>query len=133
MRTTILKSFSMALPALMLGACIAGPTVAQAQMTTTGIDCSQVASLHLLQQENMRAGLALMECGIIPRPDTGVEGDAETEPATLAPNVLVSNRTCTSGSTCTKSGSMVYKSTRAGDNTIVVNYNDHNGNNYTPA
>ena len=131
MRTTILKSFSMALPALMLGACIAGPTVAQAQMTTTGIDCSQVASLHLLQQENMRAGLALMECGIIPRPDTGVEGDAETEPATLAPNVLVSNRTCTSGSTCTKSESMVYKSTRAGDNTIVVNYNDHNGNNYS--
>ncbi len=131
MRTTILKSCYMALPALMLGACIAGPTVAQAQMTTSGIDCSQVASLHLLQQENMRAGLALMECGIIPRPDAGVEGDALTEDAPLAPNVLVSNRTCTSGSSCTKSESMVYKSTRPGDNTIVVNYNDHNGNNYS--
>src|SRR6201995_4688924 len=131
MRTTILKSCYMALPALMLGACIAGPTVAQAQMTTAGIDCSQVASLHLLQQENMRAGLALMECGIIPRPDAGVEGDSEPIDAPLAPNVLVSNRSCSSGSSCTRSESMVYKSTRVGDNTIVVNYNDHNGNNYS--
>ena len=45
MRTTILKSCYMALPTLILGACIAGPTVAQAQMTSVGIDCSQVASL----------------------------------------------------------------------------------------
>ena len=108
MRTTILKSCYMALPTLILGACIAGPTVAQAQMTSVGIDCSQVASLHLLQQENMRAGLALMECGIIPRPDVDVEGDAENDALTLAPNVLVSNRTCSSASSCTKSENMVY-------------------------
>ena len=131
MRTTILKSCYMALPTLMLGACIAGPTVAQAQMTSTGIDCSQVASLHLLQQENMRAGLALMECGIIPRPDVDVVGDAEFDGLTLAPNVLVSNRTCSSGSSCTKSENMVYKSTRVGDQTIVVNYNDHNAGQYS--
>jgi hypothetical protein len=128
MRT--MKSWYLTLPALMLGACIAGP-VAQAQMTSAGIDCSQVGSLHLLRQDNMRAGLALMECGIIPRPDVGVEGDASNIDAPLAPNVQVSNRTCSSGSTCTKSESMVYKSTRGGDNTIVVNYNDHNGNNYS--
>ena len=68
-------------------------------MTTTGIDCSQIAALHLLQQDNMRAGLALMECGVIPRPDVGREGDARGQ-MTLPqpPNVLVSNRTCTSGS-----------------------------------
>jgi hypothetical protein len=100
-------------------------------MTTTGIDCSQIASLHLLQQENMRAGLALMECGVIPRPDVGVEGDEMVNDAPQPPNVLVSNRTCTSGSSCTKSESMVYHSTRSGDNTIVVNYNDHNGSNYS--
>jgi hypothetical protein len=100
-------------------------------MTTTGIDCSQVASLHLLQQENMRAGLALMECGIIPRPDTGVEGDQVDNDAPQPPNVLVSNRSCSSGNSCTKSESMVYKSTRVGDNTVVVNYNDHNAGQYS--
>ena len=65
----------------------------------------------------MRAGLALMECGVIPRPDVDVEGDAPSNDAPQPPNVLVSNRTCTSGSSCTKSESMVYKSTRTGDNT----------------
>jgi hypothetical protein len=119
------------LPALALAAFTFGPSLAQAQMTTTGIDCSQIASLHLLQQENMRAGLALMECGVIPRPDSGVEGDEILNDAPQPPNVLVSNRTCTSGSSCTKSESMVFHSTRSGDQTIVVNYNDHNGNNYS--
>ena len=119
-----------ALPALVLAACILAPGLAQAQMTTTGIDCSQIASLHLLQQENMRAGLALMECGVIPRPDAAGEGD-EVINDTLPPNVLVSNRSCSSGSSCTKSENMVYKSTRVGDNTVVVNYNDHNGSNYS--
>src|SRR5271167_557399 len=120
-----------ALPLLILAACILGPGVAQAQMTSTGIDCSQIAALRLLQQENMRAGLALMECGVIPRPDGGGEGDAVIGEEPQPPNILVSNRSCTSGSSCTKSESMVWHSAKTGDKTVVVNYNDHNGSNYS--
>jgi hypothetical protein len=119
------------LPALVLAACTFGPSLAQAQMTSTGIDCSQIAELHLLQQENMRAGLALMECGVIPRPDAAGDGDEMINDAPQPPNVLVSNRTCTSGSSCTKSESMAYHSTRPGDNTVVVAYNDHDGSGYS--
>jgi len=120
-----------ALPVLLLAACVLGPSLAQAQLTSTGIDCSQIASAHLLVQENFRAGLALMECGVIPRsavPDSGdaVDGDEPTPP-----NVLVSNRSCSSGSSCTKSESMVWHSLKAGDNTVVVNYNDHDGSGYS--
>jgi len=100
-------------------------------MTSTGIDCSQIAALRLLQQENMRAGLALMECGVIPRPDGGGEGDAVIGEEPQPPNILVSNRSCTSGSSCTKSESMVWHSAKTGDKTVVVNYNDHNGSNYS--
>ena len=60
-----------ALPVLILVACILSPASAQAQMTSTGIDCSQIAALHLLQQDNMRAGLTLMECGVIPETRCG--------------------------------------------------------------
>ena len=131
MSTNLKSVVRFTLPALVLAACTFGPSLALAQMTSTGIDCSQIAELHLLQQENMRAGLALMECGVIPRPDAAGDGDEMINDAPQPPNVLVSNRTCTSGSSCTKSESMVYKSTRVGEQTIVVNYNDHNGNNYS--
>ena len=119
-----------ALPALLVVALVFNPASAVAQQTTTGIDCSQIAALHLLQQDNMRAGLTLMECGVIPRPH-GASGDEVDELAPQPPNVLVSNRSCTSGSTCTKSESNVWHSAKAGDNTVVVNYNDHNGANYS--
>ena len=120
-----------ALPMFVLVACVLNPAPAVAQMTSTGIDCSQIASLHLLKQDNMRAGLALMECGVIPRPDAIGEGDAVSGDEPSPPNIIVSNRSCSSGSNCTKSESMVFHSAKAGDNTIVVNYNDHNGNNYS--
>jgi hypothetical protein len=120
-----------ALPVLILAACTFVPSQAQAQMTSTGIDCSQIASAHLLVQDNMRAGLALMECGVIPRPDAAGLGDEVSGDEPQPPNVLVSNRTCASGSSCTKSESMVWHSAKIGDNTVVVNYNDHNGNNYS--
>jgi hypothetical protein len=116
---------------LIVAACILGPALAQAQTTSTGIDCSQIASLNLLKQDNMRAGLALMECGVIPRPVAAGSGDEVDGDAPQPPNVLVSNRSCSSGSTCTKSESMVFHSAKAGDNTVVVNYNDHNGSNYS--
>ncbi len=113
--------------------CLCSLSPLQAQMTSTGIDCSQITVLHLLQQENLRAGRALIECGVIPgRQGIGsrdeVSGD-EPQP----PNILVSNRTCSSASSCTKSESMVWHSAKPGDNTIVVNYIDDVGdhNNYS--
>jgi len=110
------------LPACLLAAGILAPGFAQAQMTSTGIDCSQVSALHLLMQDNMRAGLTLMECGVIPRPNRSAT-NAEDE-ASLPPNVLISNRNC--GTNCTKSEDMIWHSSRADDNTVVDNFNDHN-------
>src|SRR5271165_1666883 len=130
MRTNRMLRY-IALPILVLVACVFNSAPALAQMTSTGIDCSQIAALHLLQQDNMRAGLALMECGVIPRPDAAGLGDEVSGDAPVPPNVIVSNRSCSSGSNCTKSESNVWHSAKAGDNTIVVNYNDHNGNNYS--
>ena len=127
----IKMSLYFALPVLLLAACVLGSSVAQAQMTSTGIDCSQIASKHLLVQDNMRAGLALMECGVIPTPAAADSGDAVEGDEPQPPNVLVSNRSCSSGSSCTKSENMVFHSTKAGDNTIVVNYNDHNAGQYS--
>ncbi len=120
-----------ALPALIVAALVLNPASAVAQQTTTGIDCSQIAAMHLLQQDNQRAGVTLMDCGVIPRPHGTSSGDVEDAPPPQPPNVLVSNRSCTSGSTCTKSESNVWHSAKAGDNTVVVNYNDHNGANYS--
>jgi hypothetical protein len=120
-----------ALPMLIAAGCILGPALAQAQMTSTGVDCSQIAALHLLKQDNLRAGLILMECGVIPRPEAAGSGDEVSGDELLPPNIIVSNRSCSSGSSCTKSESMVARSAKAGDNTIVVNYNDHNGSNYS--
>jgi hypothetical protein len=97
---------------------------AMAQKTTTGIDCSQIAALHLLQQDNMRAGQTLIECGIVQGgKDEG--GSDINYPA--PPNVLVSNRSCGSASSCTKSENMVWEN----GSTVVVNYNDHNVGQYS--
>lgn len=109
-----------ALAMLFLVACALQP-VALAQMTSTGIDCSQIAAAHVMQQDNMRAGLALIECGVIKGGQPG-DDEATGNPPPYPPNVLVSDRSCASGSTCTKSESMVW----ANGDTIVVNYNDHN-------
>jgi len=117
----------MALPALIVVALVFNPASAVAQQTTTGIDCSQIAARHLMQQDNMRAGLTLMECGVIPRPHGTSTGDVEDAPPPQPPNVLVSNRTCTSSSSCTKSESNAWHSAKTGDNTVVVTYNDSNG------
>ena len=125
------KLLYFALPVVILAACVLGPGLAQAQMTSTGIDCSEIASDHLLVQDNQRAGLALMECGVIPRPVAANSGDDVSGDEPQPPNILVSNRSCSSGSSCTKSESMVSHSAKAGDNTVVVNYNDHDGSGYS--
>ncbi len=99
------------------------PQVMRAQMTSVGIDCSQIGALHLQQQENIRAGLALIECGLIPG-GAAYKARSEEVATPQPPNVLVSTRICTSPSNCSKSTSTVWHSTRAGDNTLVVNFND---------
>ena len=119
--TRISTSLYLTLPALVLAAIVLQPAPAQAQMTTVGIDCADVQRLQLMKQDNMRAGKALVECGIVP-------GGRPSEPGSMAPavpNIQVSNRACTDGLNCTHSENMVWESTK--DNkTIVVNYNDHN-------
>jgi len=121
-----------ALPVLILAVCVLQP-LAQAQMTTTGIPCSQIASRHLMKQDNMRAGLTLIQCGVVqgggPRTSDKDDEPLQAQP----PNVLVSNRSCSSNSSCTHSESMVWHSTMPGSHLLVVNYNDDytNGDNYS--
>jgi hypothetical protein len=114
----------LALPALLLAACVFQPLPASAQMTSVGIDCSQIEALQLLKQDNMGAGLALIECGIV----GGGKPSAAAHQMPAPPNVLVSNRACSSASSCTKSESMASASTKNKGKTIVVNYNDSAGN-----
>ena len=54
----------LALPALLLAACALQPTSAVAQMTSVGKDCSQLAAYNYHMQDNLGAGLALIECGL---------------------------------------------------------------------
>jgi hypothetical protein len=108
-----------ALPILVVVMCM--PTLAQ--MTSVGIDCSQIYSLGVDKQDNMRAGLAMIECGLAP---AGHPEEPGSRRPPAPPNILVSNRACSSSSSCTKSESMVWANPAA--TTIVVNYNDHNTN-----
>ena len=94
-------------------------------MTSVGIDCSQIQALGILKQDNMRAGRVLIDCGLVQGGRAAAPGDAPPAP----PNIRVSNRTCTNAQNCTKSESMVWASSV--DPTIVVNYNDHNANQYS--
>ncbi len=97
---------------------------AMAQMTSTGIDCSQISALNLLKQDNMRAGQTLIECGIVQGGEP--EGGSDINfPA--PPNVLVSNRSCSGPTSCTKSENMVWEN----GSTVVVNFNDHNLGQYS--
>jgi hypothetical protein len=112
-----------ALPVLLLAACVLQPATAAAQMTSVGIDCSQINALQLMKQDNMRAGRALIECGVV---RGGQPSDDSADAPTAPPNIQVSNRTCTDGFSCTKSEDSVWGSTKDNGTTIVVNYNDHN-------
>ena len=107
----------------LLALCLA-PEAMLAQMTSVGIDCSQIAALHLMQQENLRAGRALVECGVLPGGQAGAIGHDFDGDVPQPPNILVSTRSCSDPSTCTKNTSVVWHSARVGDNTIVVNFDD---------
>ena len=96
-------------------------------MTSVGVDCSQIIPQGIMAQDNMRAGVILIECGVVRGGQPADTADLPMSP----PNVQVSNRSCVSGSSCTKSESNVWASTKNKGKTIVVNYNDHNGNNYS--
>jgi hypothetical protein len=123
----------MALPALLVAVCVLQHP-AQAQTTTTGIPCSEIASRHLVKQDNMRAGLTLIQCGVVQGGKREGSAQEAEDDAPQPPNVLVSSRTCTGPDACTHSESMVWHSTAAGSQTVVVNYNDDtngNGSNYS--
>jgi hypothetical protein len=117
---------TLALSALLLGACALQPTSAVAQMTSVGIDCSQIQALGIMKQDNLGAGRVLIECGIA----QGGRPEKTSVLPLVPPNVRVSNRSCSSSSTCTKSENMVFANTSNPMN-IVVNYNDHNGSSYS--
>jgi len=117
----------LALPVFLLAVCVLQQP-AQAQMTSLGVPCSDIPTYQLLHQDNMRAGLILIECGVVQGGKPSGRGDEVDGDTPQPPNILVSNRSCSSGSSCTHSESMVWHSTRPGDNTIVVNYNDDNSN-----
>lgn len=114
---------------MLVAACAFQPKSASAQMTSVGIDCSQIQTLGIMKQDNLGAGRVLIECGV-------AQGGKPEKSATLpltpptVPNVQVSNRSCTSSSSCTKSENMVSAST-ANPLNVVVNYNDHNGSSYS--
>ena len=99
-------------------------------MTSVGIDCSEIRSLGIDKQENLRAGIVMIECGLAPAGSPASAGEQPGSGPSLIPfvltNVQVSNRSCSSSSSCTKSESMVWASTANGGQTIVDNYNDHN-------
>jgi hypothetical protein len=121
-----------ALPAVLLAVCILQPTPASAQMTSMGVDCSQINVPSLMMQDNMRASRILIECGIVPggQPTAGSVAHKPTAP----PNIRVSNASdCNSSSEVCGSESMVAASTADKGQTIVVNYNANgsfNGGNY---
>ncbi|HXM61117.1 MAG TPA: hypothetical protein VN950_09675 [Terriglobales bacterium] len=125
-----------ALPVLLLAVCVVQPLPASAQMTSVGVDCSQINVPSLLMQDNMRAGRILIECGIVRggSPSLAVAGKSP-----VPPNIRVSNGSdCNSSEDVCGSESMVAASTADGGKTIVVNYNanydaaaDYSGTSYS--
>jgi len=121
-----------ALPVLLLAACVFQPSLASAQMTSMGVDCSQINVPSLMMQDNLRAGRILIECGIVQ--GGGSTAGGVTHKPTAPPNIRVSNASgCNSSGDLCGSESMVAVSTADKGQTIVVNYNANgsfNGGNY---
>jgi hypothetical protein len=120
------------LPVLLGVACVVQPAPVSAQMTSVGVDCSEINVPSLMMQDNLRAGKILVECGIMQggQPAIGGLGHKPTAP----PNILVSNSSgCNSSSDLCGSESMVAASTADKGQIVVVNYNANgsfNGGNY---
>jgi len=122
-----MRNYKLAIVVLVMAVCVFA-LPAMAQRTSVGIDCSQLNSIHAMSQENFRVGAALIECGIVKGGGSPSEREAEDD-YPQPPNVLVSNRTCTSQTSCTKSENMVWASPDG--QTVVVNYNDHQNGQYS--
>jgi hypothetical protein len=120
MRNNRSRMFYFALPVL-LAACVLQSSLANAQVTSLGVDCSKVDVSRLMMEDNLGAGRILIECGYAPGGQPVGRGIKSPAP----PNVRVSNRACSAG-TCTKSESMVSASTKNPKN-LVVQYNDDSG------
>ena len=54
-----------ALPAVLLAACVLQPSQASAETNSLGVDCAKMDVASLMMQDNMRAGLILIQCGIV--------------------------------------------------------------------
>ena len=110
-------------PAVML-VVLAFPLSTRAQMTSVGVDCSQIPARQIWRQDNLRASIILQECGLAPGTAKADSSGSASDQEPAPPNILVSNRQCTSSGTCTKSESSVWHSSKVGDHTVVVNFND---------
>jgi hypothetical protein len=122
----------LALPVLLLLAVsFIQPSLASAQTTSSGVDCSNINVASLLKQDNLGAGRILIECGIV-RGGQPSAGGTVTEPPS-PPNIRVSNGSaCSSSSDVCGSESMVAGSTKDKGQTVVVNYNaNYESSNYS--
>jgi len=123
-----------ALPVLLGIACVLQPALVLAQRTSPGVDCSQINVPSLMMQDNLRAGLILIECGIVPGGGQAAVAGGGTHKMAAPPNILVSNSSgCDSSSELCGSESMIAASTADKGQTVVVNYNANgsfNGGNY---
>lgn len=123
-RAAIRRSFVQ----LCLGTLVAVPGFAQAagnpkfaSQTVLGVPCSEVFERGIDKQDNMRASLIRIGCGLDAPGQAGVEG-TETESVDVANINLITGETPANFPHVTQSESMVW-STPNGQ-TIVVNYND---------
>jgi hypothetical protein len=123
MRNSRCRAFCyFALPAVLLAACVLQPSQALAETNSLGVDCAKINVASLMMQDNMHAGLILVQCGIVPGGHTSAI-DGKHSP-TAPPNVRVSNGSdCSSSSDLCGSESMVAASTADKGQTVVVNYN----------
>lgn len=117
-------TFASALAIFVAIACISS----LAQMTSVGIDCSQIQALAIDRQANLRAAKVMSECGLSERSIADAY-DAETAATEwFAPpgitNVLVSTAKCTSSNNCERNSSVVWASSADGGKTLVDNYID---------
>jgi len=116
----------LALPVLLVAVFVVQPSPANAQMTSVGVDCSQIDVPSLLKHDNMRAGLILIECGIV---RGGQPGAGSHHRSAAPPNVRVSNGSdCSTADDLCGSESMVAASTADKGQTVVVNYNTNYDN-----
>jgi len=105
-----------------LAACVLQPSQASAQTNSIDVDCSKIDVASLLKQDNMRAGLILIQCGIVPGGHRTAGTASHLPPA--PPNIRVSNGSdCNSSTDLCGSESMVAASTADKGQTVVVNYN----------